>query len=252
MAEAKKRRLKLWVKVVIGLGACILLFFLVENGLKNQKVNALHIKIQQAGNFPFINENEVKRLLTGNQNLSLVGTSFGEISIKNLEARVKANLFVDDCEIARNYKGDLFIEVKQVRPIARFFRQGRPDFYVDSTGKIITESKQYTARTVLVIKEDDRQVPDFEKRDKGLLHILNKIDKDPFFKAQISEIYIDKNNELTMFVLAGNHKILFGQYRDWENKFKKIMLFYKKIIPLKGWKAYKTINVKFDNQIICE
>ena len=30
------------------------------------------------------------------------------------------------------------------------------------------------------------------------------------------------------------------------------MLFYKNIAPTKGWNTYKTINVKFKNQIICD
>ena len=35
-----------------------------------------------------------------------------------------------------------------------------------------------------------------------------------------------------------------------KEKFNKISLFYNKIIPSKGWNTYKTVNVKFKDQII--
>ena len=47
-------------------------------------------------------------------------------------------------------------------------------------------------------------------------------------------------------------KIIFGYPVDLDEKFNKIMLFYKRIAPLKGWNTYKTVNVKFKNQIVCD
>ena len=37
-----------------------------------------------------------------------------------------------------------------------------------------------------------------------------------------------------------------------EEKFQKISLFYNDIVSAKGWNTYKSVNVKFKNQIICD
>jgi cell division protein FtsQ len=39
---------------------------------------------------------------------------------------------------------------------------------------------------------------------------------------------------------------------DIEAKFKKIKIFYKEILPAKGWDTYRKVSVKYRNQIICE
>ena len=36
-----------------------------------------------------------------------------------------------------------------------------------------------------------------------------------------------------------------------EIKFKKLELFYKNILPTKGWNYYESVNLKFKNQIVC-
>ncbi|RTZ94301.1 MAG: cell division protein, partial [Candidatus Poseidoniales archaeon] len=35
-------------------------------------------------------------------------------------------------------------------------------------------------------------------------------------------------------------------------KFKKIDMFFHDILPSKGWDAYHSVNVAFNNQIVCE
>jgi cell division protein FtsQ len=37
-----------------------------------------------------------------------------------------------------------------------------------------------------------------------------------------------------------------------ERKFEKLLLFYRKIVPKTGINAYKTVNLKFAGQIVCE
>ena len=46
-------------------------------------------------------------------------------------------------------------------------------------------------------------------------------------------------------------KIYFGNTNDMEIKFKKLELFYKNILPTKGWNYYESVNLKFKNQIVC-
>ena len=78
------------------------------------------------------------------------------------------------------------------------------------------------------------------------------MDQDPFLKAQIVEIEIDSQGNLTLYPQVGKQYVQFGQPEDWEEKFNKIKIAYKQILPSKGWAYYSRIDVRFKNQIVCE
>ena len=87
---------------------------------------------------------------------------------------------------------------------------------------------------------------------KDLLEMINYINNDKFFSKIISEIEINSNKNIVIHPQFSKQKIIFGYPDDLEEKFEKINLFYNKIVPAKGWNTYKTVNVKFKNQIICD
>jgi cell division protein FtsQ len=131
-------------------------------------------------------------------------------------------------------------------------RQGKPDFYVDSTGKIMPVLEKYTARVLLITRESDKQLPDFKKYDRELLNVIKFIYHDKFLKAQITQLEINQKEEVLLYPQVGNQIIQLGKLDNWEDKFKRLKAFYQRILPLKGWAAYKKINLEFNNQIICE
>ena len=52
-------------------------------------------------------------------------------------------------------------------------------------------------------------------------------------------------------LIKTKQKIYFGNTDNMDNKFKKLELFYKNILPTKGWNYYESVNLKFKNQIVC-
>ncbi len=245
-------RLKNSVKIFLGLVGLLVLIAFVEARHRSQPIGKLYIKIaNQADNY-FLDSLGIKTLIAQGEEEKLKKATYRELSIKAIEARIRANLFVDKCEIARNLKGDLFVDVSLSRPVARFIRQGKPDFYIDSLGKIMPTSDKFTARTLLVTREKTQALPNFAKEDRALLELIKMIYQDDFFKAQIAHIHLNQRNEIVMYPQIGNQTIEFGKCRDITEKLKKIKIFYHEILPIKGWKAYKKINVKYSKQIVCE
>ena len=90
------------------------------------------------------------------------------------------------------------------------------------------------------------------KFGKDLLNMINYINDDEFFSKIISELEINSSKNIVIHPQFSKQKIIFGYPDDLDEKFEKINLFYKKIIPAKGWNTYRTVNVKFKNQIICD
>jgi cell division protein FtsQ len=52
--------------------------------------------------------------------------------------------------------------------------------------------------------------------------------------------------------LIGDQKIILGNARRLENKFDRLKTFYKKAMPYVGWQQYRSINLKFNGQVVCK
>lgn len=238
--------------------AGLLTFVLIGLVEKNHGDKAiLHVAInieQQYDNF-FVDRGDIHRLISKDNSFNVIGLSMSKIELKKIEERIRSNKFVKEAEVYKDLEGSLIVNVKQRRPIARFIRDSGPDAYVSETGVILPVSERFTARVVLingqgvnalvkggVVGEDNHE----------LLELLRFIDRDLFWKAQISQIVMGKNKELLMYPQVGKQVIDFGSAADYEVKLRKLKIFFTKILPLKGWNHYTRVNIKYKNQIVCE
>ena len=65
-------------------------------------------------------------------------------------------------------------------------------------------------------------------------------------------MYVNAEQDIELVPRVGTQRIVLGDADSIERKFRKLELFYKQIVPRVGWDAYKTVNLKFANQIVCE
>jgi cell division protein FtsQ len=75
--------------------------------------------------------------------------------------------------------------------------------------------------------------------------------KNDFLKALIEEVYVNKNGEFELIPRLKNQLIIFGTTENMNDKFERLMIFYKKGLSITGWQRYNVINIKFKNQVIC-
>src|SRR5690606_37327249 len=77
---------------------------------------------------------------------------------------------------------------------------------------------------------------------------------DPFLRAQIGQVFYQKNGDFVVIPQVGSQKIIFGSAKsedDVAKKFKKLIVFYQEGMPYEGWNTYEEINLKYDKQIVC-
>jgi cell division protein FtsQ len=216
---------------------------------QNEKIcKKVSINVDNEYNNYFIGDKEVKDLLTreGERNLE---------DLKNLEKRIEANKFVDDADVYRGLDGNIHVKVKQNRPIARIIRSDQ-DVYIDTEGRTLPLSDRYTARVIPVTKSALIKSLDNEffqdSTGKHYLSLLKFIEDDQFWKAQIAQMHIDGKGKVSFLPQVGEHTIEFGKPVEVEAKFRKLMIFYKEVLPVMGWDKYKRVNVEYEDQIICE
>jgi cell division protein FtsQ len=87
---------------------------------------------------------------------------------------------------------------------------------------------------------------------KDLFYFIKYIEKDKFWSAQFAQLKVDKRGMIEIFPQVTKQMIEFGDTYQYDEKLKKLKIFYDKILPDRGWNRYNRVNLKFENQIICE
>ena len=214
------------------------------------------IEIENLYENHFIDRQDILDLLNAKGDQLLMNNKMGSIDLNEIEERIENHQFVSKAQAYLDVNGSLSITVKQNRPIARIINPRGPDQYISTTGEILPESKHYTARVVLVMPEDRFWVDEYNFRDaKGgeeIFQLIDYISDHRFWNAQIAAIVIKKNLEIELHTQVSKQVIEFGRAEDVEAKFRKLMAFYKRILPYKGWNTYERVSLKFNDQIVCK
>lgn len=212
------------------------------------------VKVIIPGNQNFIERSEVDQILLSNGG-KLVGREIRNINIQKLEASLKANPFIRFAKVYADMDGVIHVQIRQREPILRIINTANLDFYVDREGNKIPMSDNFTANVLIangLIYEDYSGKVDTlkSKLAKDLFKTASFISADTLWNNQIEQLYVNQKNEIEMVPRVGNQNIILGDGDSLEVKFNNLYMFYKKALPLVGWSTYKTINIKYTNQVI--
>lgn len=238
---------------IISLGGLITLMSFIEIKKAEQTCNKVQVILP--GNQFFIERAEIDDILNSKNGL-LVGRRLSGINIQNLENRLKANPFIEYAKVYLDMDGVLHADVRQRVPILRVFNMTGQDFYIDQNGLKVPLSDHFTSRVLVangaILEGFDGKVDTLKNTlSKDLFRMAKYINADSLWSEQIVQIYVNDNNDMELVPRVGNQKIIFGNADGMEDKFKNLLLFYKKALPKVGWDAYSSINLKFNGQIVC-
>ncbi|MGY3213891.1 cell division protein FtsQ/DivIB [Mucilaginibacter sp. HD30] len=249
---------RLWRNIFIGfswlisLGGLVVLMSFI--GVKKAGVVCKAVKVYIPGSQFFIDKQEVDHILQLG-NYALVGLKMENIKMHELENSLKANPFIEYAKVYGDMDGTLVIEISQRQPILRMLNRFDQDFYIDQHGLKLPLSPNFTARVLAVngfIEEpfggrvDTLHTPIARDVFKTVSYIHN----DALWDAQIAQVYVNADQEIELIPRVGTQRILLGNADSLDVKFKNLLGFYKQALPKVGWAAYKTINIKYTNQVI--
>jgi cell division protein FtsQ len=63
---------------------------------------------------------------------------------------------------------------------------------------------------------------------------------------------VTNGGEFIMAPLVGDQQIILGSVRRLDDKFRRLKIFYREGMPAAGWRKYRSINLKFNGQIVCK
>ncbi len=249
---------RIWKHILIGfiwticLGGLVVLMSFIE--VKKAGVFCKEVKIYIPGNQYFIDKEEVDNILKTHKH-QLVGRNMESINLHLLEQKLKANPFIESAKVYADMDGIIRVEISQRQPVLRVMNQFDQDFYIDQNGLKIPMSSNFTARVIAAngyIEEVFGNKVDTLHTElaREVLKTADFINRDSLWSAQIAQIYVNQAHQIELVPRVGNNRILLGNADSLETKFANLLTFYKKAMPQVGWNRYKTLNIKYANQVV--
>lgn len=251
-----KFNLKRELKIAAALLVVVLFIAFTETKQESISVKDITVKIHNAENNYFLDESDILGLMQVNME-NIRGAKANDINLKAIENRIKKDSFIKEAELYTDLKGNLIVGVELRRPVARIIRNDGPDGYIADDGTVMPVSDKFTARVMLIsgpyVKKLLQQ-RNLKQNDEGarLLTLIRKIRDDEFWSAQISQMDIDSKGKITMIPQVGDERIEFGTPEDPDAKLRKLMIYYKEIMPKTGWNKYNRVNLEYEGQIVAE
>lgn len=218
-----------------------------------QVINDITVEIDHvSGNF-FITKEDVLAHL--NELLPNNGAEIQVQDLKQLEANLSNIPQVKNSDVFVNNLGELAIDVQQRQPLYRVIRPNMVSYYVDAEGYKFPVSKKYTAQVPIAsgnISDNGRTSGLIDSElNTNLKTVVEYILADEFLKAQFGHLHVNAKGELELIPRVGKHVVLIGNADDIDKKMKRVKIFYYEGLTKTGFNAYKVINVKFKDQIVC-
>lgn len=244
------------IKVAVALVGISFLIAFGERKQGGSVCNNILIEINNIHENHFLDEADVMKLLD-NSGQPIKGTGIDRIKLKEIETKLKFDKHIQDAQLFGDLKGNLIVNVELRRPIARIVQADAPDAYIAEDGVIMPVSEKYTSRVTLLSGSMMKKLlesQDLNKTDesKEILEMIRFVNEEKFWKAQVAQMDIGNDGRITIYPQVTGQKVEFGKAIDIENKFRKLMIFYKKVLPQRGWTKYERVNLEYEGQVIAE
>jgi len=185
---------------------------------------------------------------------NIIGKDFDSINTVEIEQAVEKHEAILKAEVYKvvtrtdsaTFRGVLAIDLKHRKPVVRVFSD-KGNYYLDEFGGKIPVSTNYAAN-VLVATGDISE----EYAKVALLPCVLMIENDEFWNAQIEQIHVQKDGNVLLIPLVGDHTIEFGSLENYPEKLRNMKAFYKQIMAKNNWNKYKTISLKYKDQVIAK
>ncbi len=253
--------------VNILLGIFIITYLLVVLGFVRDAhdgvlCNGIDVIIKDSLEHRFINESDVRNLIRL-EHPKIAGTPLSGLDAAKMEESLRMVPVIKSAQVYKTVEGRLVIEVAQRTPVIRVEDRDHRQYFLDRDGNVIPASAGYAPHILLVNGEIDgayrkqQNVLEGGAASSGdsimndIIALANYIAADPFWNAQIVQVYVNREREFELVPRVGAQIILFGDGSRLEQKFFKLGTLYREGFRQKGWNHYEIINLKYNHQVIC-
>ncbi len=230
-----------YIKVLVLLVLVVFLYAFTNTRNTHRVIDKPIVEFTGANNLFLTHENVSKLLIQNPKGLQNDNKEI--IDLNELESALNSNPMIKNAEVYMSVNGQLSAEIEQKRPIARVHTNA--SYYIDDDGVYMPLSANYSARVPLVTGTV------YKTKLNKVYKIAKKIDEDEFLKHHVIEIHQSADKSIRLRLRKYDFSVQLGDLNTLEKKINNFKAFYKKAIKDKTLNTFSSVNLRFDNQVIC-
>ena len=235
------RRYKNIVNAFLLLISVVFLFAFSSKQNSHSPIQNTHVEFVGKDHL-LISKDVVNKLLIQNQQaVECMPKDILDLNV--LEAKISSHPMIENAEVYLTVNGEVRVEVTQSTPLARVISE--PSFYIDSQGEMMPLSSEYSARVVVVHGHVDTT------NLQAVYQLLEYITHDDFLKLYVTEIIIDEQQQFSLSLRTYDFEVVVGTLENLNKKMNNLKAFYQKAKKDKLLQTYKTVNLQFNQQVVC-
>ncbi len=239
---------------------------LAHDVLRESRVKKVNIIVEDSLMNSFVTADDISGMLE-DSGIVLMGKLCDSVNTYKIEKIIDNNSMVKKSEVYVTYGGEVYIRIWQRNPIVRIITYDKESYYIDEDGYLMPYVDAKPGRVLVVTGKIDAPLALFDKnfnvlhseilfnRDtllKEIYELSEYIYNNSFWRSNIEQIYVQSENEYHLIPKVGSFLINFGDIKDYKKKFRNLFVFYKDVLPKVGWNTYETVDLRFENQIVCK
>ncbi len=210
---------------------------------RGEKCTGIEVQVINADSTSFVTPQGVLNDLKG-QGIKLVGKRMGDINASEIEEALRLSPYLENADIVKCQDGKVLIRVSQLVPVFRVF-DGGSSYYVNRAGKHMSATNYYHSDVPVVQGHFTRKFP-----PTHLLPLIDYVENDSLLHSLVTMYIVRDTNNIILVPSISGHVVNIGNVSGLENKFAKLKLFYREVMPQRGWNTFDTISVKWNHQVV--
>ena len=232
-----------WVTLAVLLIYCILVGAWARSEADSHACRGIDINVRGSRSMDSIVIHGVSRELVRYPE-KIIGRRLSEINTEKIEEYLAGLNNFESVKCMLSSGERLHIEIVPLVPVLRVF-DGRESYYINKDGKRIESNSQFYSDVPLVSGKFSRNF-----RPEQLLPVVRFVEKDKFLSEMVTMISADGLTNILLVPRMMGHIINFGDTTHLEEKRDALQLFYRTVMPYKGWEEYDTISLQFRGQVV--
>lgn len=225
----------------------VVAFFIAGKRVEGKALcGGMDVVVEENDSLEFITpgfiRSEVKRL-----GLSVDRMNIDDVDAQKIEDVFNAQYYVENAECFKLNNRRVQLTVVPVRPVMRVFENDSITYYINRKGKKVPASADFFVDVPVVRGNFSGK---HSLRPEQLLPLIDYLAVHPEENRLVSAIEVKDSSNVFIIPAIIGHVVNLGAVDNLDAKFSKLKRMYSEVMPVKGWNAYDTITLKWNNQIV--
>lgn len=242
------------VALVLLLGGIVYAFIWTNQQNNDAECTKLVINVINDDSTKFVTDNGILQELN-RLKMNPLGKKRSEINLYEIERALRESDYLENVEcvlIPTENASDtkikptcrMEIRATQMLPVMRVFN-GDQSYYVNAAGKRISATAKYFIDVPVVNGRFSSEFP-----PTRIMPLIEYVENDSLLKSLFAMYTVRDSNNIFLIPNIYGHVVNIGNEKNYKTKLQRLLKFYKKVMPVKGWGTYDTITLKWDKQVV--